>query len=217
MVTVRGGRVWMAVAALALAVLGAVRADDPAREILEKVSERYDAMKDGELRFTQRTGFAVAKIEQEVSGTLVFKKKNKYRVEYDGQTVVTDGTTVWSYSPSTNQVLIDEFRLNERSLTPERILGEAPDEYAPTLIGREKIGPLETIVLKLTPPEGSGMVTSMKIWVDEREWLIRRAELVDLHGKRTTYQVHAIKTNTGVPDARFTFQAPPGAETVDLR
>ena len=57
----------------------------------------------------------------------------------------------------------------------------------------------------------------MKIWVQEGEWIIRKAELLDLHGKRTTYQVHSIKTNTGVPDARFTFQAPAGAETVDLR
>ncbi len=192
-------------------------AGDQARDILDKVSDRYDAIKDGELRFSQKTGFAVAQVEQEVTGTLVFKKTNKYRVEYDGQVIVTDGKTVWSYSPSTNQVLVDNFKLNERSITPERILGEAPDTYAPTLIGREKIGTIETVVLKLTPPEGSGSLKSMKIWVQEGEWLIRRAELLDLHGKKTTYQVHSIKTNTGVPDARFTFQAPAGAEIVDLR
>lgn len=203
-------------AGLAVAVTTAC-AGDTAKEILEKVSDRYDGIRDGELRFTQKTGFAVAGVEQEVSGTLVFKKTNKYRVEYEGQVIVTDGKTVWSYSPSTHQVLVDNFKLNERTLTPERILGEAPDEYAPTLIGKEKIGAIETVVLKLTPPEGSGMLKTMKIWVQEGEWLIRKAELLDLHGKRTTYQVHTIKTNTGVADARFTFQAPAGAETVDLR
>lgn len=208
---------WRLAAALCAAALTAASAGDTAKDILEKVSDRYDAIRDGELRFTQKTGFAVAQVEQEVSGTLVFKKTNKYRVEYDGQVIVTDGKTVWSYSPSTNQVLVDNFKLNERSLTPERILGAAPDDYAPTLIGREKVGTIETVVLKLTPPEGSGMLKSMKIWVQEGEWLIRKAELLDLHGKRTTYQVHTIKTNTGVPDARFTFQAPAGAETVDLR
>lgn len=206
----------LAVAGFAVALTTA-SAGDTAKDILEKVSDRYDAIRDGELRFTQKTGFAVAQVEQEVNGTLVFKKTNKYRVEYDGQVIVTDGKTVWSYSPSTNQVLVDNFKLNERSLTPERILGAAPEEYAPTLIGREKIGTIETVVLKLTPPEGSGMLKSMKIWVQEGEWLIRKAELLDLHGKRTTYQVHTIKTNTGVPDTRFTFQAPAGAETVDLR
>jgi len=207
----------MAAAAMLVAVVASVRAGDTAKDILEKVSDRYDAIKDGELRFTQRTGFAVAQVEQEVTGTLVFKKTNKYRVEYDGQVIVTDGKTVWSFSPSTNQVLIDNFKLNERSITPERILGAAPDDYTATLIGREKIGSIETIVLKLTPPEGTGMLKSMKIWVQDGEWLIRKAELLDLHGKKTTYQVHSIKTNTGVPDARFTFQAPAGAETVDLR
>ena len=207
----------MMAAVLLAGTAAAASAGDTAKDILDKVSDRYDAIKDGELRFTQKTGFAVAQMEQEVSGTLVFKKTNKYRVEYEGQVIVTDGKTVWSYSPSTNQVLVDNFKLNERSLTPERILGEAPDNYAPTLLGREKIGTIETIVLKLTPPEGSGMVKSMKIWVQDGEWLIRKAELLDIHGKKTTYQVHSIKTNTGVPDARFTFQAPAGAETVDLR
>jgi outer membrane lipoprotein carrier protein len=210
------GRGLAMVLVCALAVVRA-QAGDPAKDIMEKVSDRYASITDGELRFTQKTGFALARVEQEVSGTLIFKKTNKYRVEYDGQVVVTDGKTVWSYSPSTNQVLIDNFRLNERSLTPERILGEAPDEYAPTLVGREKIGTMETVVLKLTPPEGSGTLKTMKIWVQEGEWIIRKAELLDLHGKRTTYQVHSMKTNTGVSDTRFTFEAPAGAETVDLR
>ena len=207
----------LAAVLLSTCVLMCAHAGDPAKDIMEKVSDRYESINDGELRFTQKTDFALARVEQEVSGTLLFKKTNKYRVEYDGQVVVTDGKTVWSYSPSTNQVLIDDFRLNERSLTPERILGEAPDEYAPTLVGHEKLGTMETVVLKLTPPEGSGTLKSMKIWVQEGEWIIRKAELLDLHGKRTSYQVHSIKTNTGVPDARFTFQAPAGAETVDLR
>ena len=86
---------------------------------------------------------------------------------------------------------------------------QARDDDAPTRIGREKIGAIETGGLKLTPPDGSGMLKSMKIWVQEGEWLIRKAELLDLHGKRTTYQVHSIKTNTGVPDARFTLSLLP--------
>jgi outer membrane lipoprotein carrier protein len=192
-------------------------ADDPAKEMLEKVRDRYESITDGEIRFTQHVKFAMARIEQEVSGTLLLKKENKYRVEYEGQTIVTDGQTVWSYSRSTNQVLVDHFRINERSLTPERILGDAPEEYAPALVGHEKIGKIEMAVLKLTPPEGKGMVKSMKLWVQEGDWLIRRVELLDFHGKQTTYQVHSIKTNTGVPDSRFTYQVPDSVEVVDLR
>jgi chaperone LolA len=192
-------------------------AGDPAKDLLEKVRERYESITDGEIHFTQRMKFAMARIEQEVTGTLLLKKENKYRVEYEGQTIVTDGETVWSYSRSNNQVLVDNFKINDRSLTPERILGDAPEEYAPTLVGHEKIGKTDMAVLKLTPPEGKGMVKSMKLWVQEGDWLIRRVELVDIHGKQTTYQVHSIKTNTGIPDSRFTFQVPDSVEVVDLR
>ncbi len=192
-------------------------AGETAKEVLENVRDRYESITDGEVRFTQKVVFAMARIEQEVTGTLVFKKEHKYRVEYEGQVIVTDGETVWSYSRSTNQVLVDHFKINERSLTPERILGNAPDDYTPTLVGKEKIGKIETIIVKLTPPETGGMVKSMKVWVQEGEWLIRRVELLDLHGKQTTYQVHSIKTNTGIPDSRFVYQPPAGVEIIDLR
>jgi len=196
---------------------GTRAADDPAKEALEKIRDRYESIDDGEIRFTQKVKYSMARIEQEITGTLLFKKEHKYRVEYEGQTIVTDGETVWSYSRSTNQVLIDRFKINERTLTPERILGEAPEEYAPTLIGHEKMGKLDLVVLKLMPPEGKSAVKSMKIWAQEGDWLVRRVELLDVHGKQTTYQVHSFKTNPGVPDSRFTFQPPEGVEVVDLR
>ena len=206
------------IASLLLVAAGsACAADENAKEILENVRDRYESTTDGEIRFTQKVVFAMARIEQEVTGTLQFKKENKYRVEYEGQVIVTDGETVWSYSRSTNQVLIDNYKVNERSLTPERILSDAPDDFTPAYVGREKIGKTETIVLKLTPTDPKAMLKSMKLWVQDGEWLIRRVELLDLHGKQTTYQVHSFKTNAGIPDARFTYQIPADVETVDLR
>ncbi len=200
-----------------LALSGARAADDPAKEMLDKIRDRYESIDDGEIRFTQKVKYPMARIEQEVTGTLQFKKEHKYRVEYEGQTIVTDGETVWSYSRSTNQVLVDKFQINERTLTPERILGGAPDEYAPTLVGNEKMGKLDMVVLKLTPPDRKSAVKSMKIWVQDGEWLVRRVEMLDIHGKQTTYQVHSFKTNSGVADSEFTFQPPDGVEVVDLR
>jgi chaperone LolA len=198
-------------------VVSAARAEITPEEVLTNVRKKYDSMEDGELTFTQRSRFVVAKIEQEVSGKLWFKKERKYRVEIGDQTVVTDGETVWSYTPSTGQVLVDHFKLDERSLTPERILTTAPSEYTPALLGREKIGKQETLLLKLTPKKEHSMVQSMKAWVSENDWMIRRVDIVDTSGKETSYIVHTFKVNGGIPDSRFAFEAPEGAETVDLR
>jgi outer membrane lipoprotein-sorting protein len=145
------------------------------------------------------------------------KKGNKYRVETDEMTVVTDGETVWSYSRVNNQVLIDRFKLDERALSPERILMAAPTDFSASLVGREKVGKVETIILKLLPVSDQAFLSVLKLWVGEGDHLIRRVEMADANGKETTYLVTEIRINTGVTDGRFTYRIPEGVETVDLR
>jgi outer membrane lipoprotein carrier protein len=206
----------LGVFALVLAA-GRLQAADSAEDVLGRVRKAYDRIEDAEVRFTQKVKFSLARIEQEVSGTLFFKKENKYRVEFEGQTVVTDGETVWSYSAANNQVLIDRFKMDERSISPERILTAAPEDFVPSVVGQEKLGRVDVTVLKMVPQKPAMAIKSMKLWVSESDWLTRKVEIVDLHGKETAYIVNSIKTNAGVPDTRFHFEPPDGVEVVDLR
>jgi outer membrane lipoprotein-sorting protein len=132
-----------------------VFAADSPEEILAHVRRKYQEVKDAELSFTRRTRLSVAKIEQNATGSLLLKKGHKYRIEMDDRTVVTDGTTVWSYSKANNQVTVDTYRPDERALTPERILAGAPGDFAASLLGREKLDGIEMVVLKLVPRSGS--------------------------------------------------------------
>jgi len=200
---------------LSLGSLAAV--PENAQEILEKVRAKYASIKDAELRFSQLTRFSLSKLEQRGSGTLYLKKENKYRIETDDQTIVTDGQTVWSYSIPNKQVLVDNFKIREGSLTPERILSGAPEDFTPTVIGKEKIGGTETVILKLVPRNGEALVVSLRLWVDPEEWLVRKAEITDANGKETSYTVASIRTNIGLSDSRFTLRIPEGVEVVDLR
>lgn len=194
----------------------ALYAQDP-QEMLENIKNKYDSINDAEFKFSQRTKFALSKKEQTIRGMLAIKKGNKYRVETGKTTIVTDGVTVWSYSTATKQVLIDHFKENERSLTPERILSAAPKDYTPSYVGSEKIGKVQSQILKLVPKSEDSMVGTMKLWVDESTWLIKKAEIVDDNGKETLYTVNEARINIGIPDSRFTFQIPNGVEVVDLR
>jgi chaperone LolA len=208
---------WVFGAALLALAAGRMFAGDTAQDILKKVRDKYDSVADAEIKFQQRVRMPVGKLEQTTAGTLLTRKGNKYRVELEQQTIVTDGVTVWSYSATQQQVLVDRFEQDERSLSPDRILSGEAGDLAPALLGKEKLGKMETVVLKLTPHDESALLKWLKLWVSESDWLVRRAELVDLNGKETVYQVLDIKVNTGIPDAQFTFVAPAGVEVVDLR
>lgn len=188
-----------------------------AQEVLDQLRKKYDSIRDAEVKFSSRMKFAIAKVEQHSNGTLEFKKEHKYRVVLEDQTIVTNGETVWSYSASSNQVLVDSFKLDERMMSPERILTAAPRDFSATIFGREKSGKRDLIVLKLVPKGDQSTLKSMKLWVDDDEWLIRKVEMIDLNGTETAYTVNDMRLNIGLEDARFSFQVPEGTTVVDLR
>ena len=205
---------------LAAAVLlgaASVNAAETAQEVLQKVRKKYDSVRDAEITFSQDVKFALARIDQKSSGILYLKKEDKYRVEFGDRTIVTDGTTVWSYSVANNQVLIDNFKKDENALSPEKLLAGAPSDLAPTLLGRERLGSTATTVLKLVPADELSFIRSLKLWVGDEDSLVHKAEVTDVNGKMTTYSVSEVKTNLGLPDSRFVYHIPEGAEVVDLR
>jgi len=202
---------------LMVASLAMVAVSRNAEDVLEKVRKRYDAMTDAELKFTEKVRFPMAKIEQQVSGTLFVKKNNKYRVELDDRVIVTDGQTLWSYSAANNQVVIDRFKQDAQSLSPEKILVGTPENFTASTVGEEKVGGHATTILKLIPKDDQSFIRSVRLWVDEDDWMIRQVEIVDVSEKQTTYTVLQVRTNTGLQDSRFVYKIPEGADVVDLR
>ncbi len=190
--------------------------DITAREIIEKVQARYADIKDAVIEFSQSVRFKVSRAEQSSSGKLFFKKKNKYRIETEGRTVVTDGITSWAYNSQNKQVIVDTYKEESHTLSPEQLMLKYPNDFYSVLVGEEKIGTENTYVLKLTPKDESNFATSMKIWVGHK-WFIRKVEIVDINGAVTTYSIKSIAVDTGIADSKFTFEIPANAEVLDLR
>jgi outer membrane lipoprotein carrier protein len=196
---------------------GLSQADEGARDVLEKVKRKYDTIQDARLKFSQRVTFERTNLEQSSKGTLFLKNGNRYRLELGEQTIVTNGAIVWSYSQATNQVIIDKFKMDERLLTPEKVLTGAPEDFIPSSLGKERIGDMDVIALKLVPRDDRSFLSLLKLWVDVSSWLIRRAEVVDANGKTTEYEIEDVKMNIGLDDDLFVYEIPPGADVVDLR
>ena len=189
-----------------------------ASEVLERVRDKYARVDDASAEFTQKVSLKYAKIEQTFSGTVAMKKGNKYRIESEQQSIVTDGTTVWVYSPVNKQVLIDSYKERSTSFSPEKFLLGLPRNFLATLVAADAAGPHTSYVLKLSPKaEASKVVKSLKVWVDDSDWSVRYLDYVDLNETRTTYSLKGIHFNTGIPDDRFVFVVPDHVEVVDLR
>jgi chaperone LolA len=187
------------------------------KEIIESLKKKYASIDDAVVKFEQTVKYGVSKFEQSFSGTFYFKKKNKYRIETDQQIVVTDGVTSWLYSKVNNQVIIDKYREDKDTSSPEKFLLSISDEYIPVILRTERNEGKKIYILKLTPRDENSSIESAKIWVVEGDLQITRVEITDISGTVTTYSVKSIKMNSGVEDSIFKFSIPSGVKVVDLR
>ena len=198
----------------------AIVAQKPAltvKQVTERLQQRYEMIDDATARFEQHVKFGFSNIEQTFHGTVTMKKPNRYRIESDNQTIVTDGSTVWAYSPVNNQVIVDRYKENQNSVSLEQFILNLPANYYAALLGSEKGTDGTLLNLKLTPKDDRSFVKTVKLWVEEGRWTVSKISIVDVNDTETTYIVNDLKLNTNVKEKTFAFTPPPGTEVVDLR
>jgi chaperone LolA len=188
--------------------------DITAQEVIQNVQSAYKDITDAKASFSQTVKFKKSNA-QTSSGTLYIKKENKYRIETGSQTIVTDGSTSWSYTPSKKQVVIDYYKETGNSFSPNKYLFQYPENFYSDLTGTDKINGKDVYVLSLKPRE-SGYVNSAKLWVGKDDWMIKKIIIVT-DESTSTYSVKNLQTNTGLSNSKFSFSPPEGTEVIDMR
>lgn len=185
-----------------------------AQEIIKKVQSKYENITDAKATFTQTLKSSGGKANSS-SGVIYIKKADKYRIEAGGQIIITDGKTSWSYSPRRKQVVIDNYKDDGNSFSPNKFLFNYPENFYSDLDGEENVGGVDCYIIKLTP-RSSGSVKSAKLWVDKNEDLIRKINIVT-NESSNTYSLKDISLNAGLSSSKFSFTPPAGVEVIDLR
>ena len=185
-----------------------------AQEIIKNVQSKYENITDAKATFTQTLKGSGGKANSS-SGVIYIKKTNQYRIEAGGQVIITDGKTTWSYSPGRKQVVIDNYKDDGNTFSPNKFLFNYPENYYSDLEGEENVGGIDCFVIKLTP-RNKGTVKSAKIWIDKNEDLIRKINVVTTESTNT-YSLKDISLDAGLSSSKFSFTPPDGVEIIDLR
>lgn len=185
-----------------------------AQEIIKNVQDKYRDIKDAKATFSLSESFSGGK-SSSASGTLMIKKENKYKIKTDKFTLVTDGATSWSYTPSKKQVVVDYYKDDGNTFSPNKYLFNYPENFYSDLSGEEKVNKKDCFVLKLTPRK-KGNIKSAKVWVDKTESLIRKITITTSESTKT-YTLKTITLDPGLATSEFTFTPPSGVEVIDLR
>ncbi len=185
-------------------------------KIIKNVQNTYDDMDNLTASFVQVETFKLTGTE--TAGKIFIKDGKKYRFESEDQIVVTDGERVWTYNNISNQLLIDNVRENSGALLPRDMLFKYPKTHYASLLREETGGVKKVYVVRLDPKEDtSGFLSSVKLWVQDKTWLIQKIEAVDLNGNSSLYKITNIDYSTKLADDLFSYSAPAGADVVDMR
>lgn len=191
------------------------------KEILDKLSTKAKTWKTITADFTSTLKDQKANVNQKQEGSIKIKG-NKYQLNLSQYTIISDGTTIWSYDKKSNSCTIDNLEdVKDGAFDPSEMFtiwekdfkhemkntnassdGEACYEIH-LYPNQPKDKPYHTIIMFISKSK----MEANKIVVKTRE----NAEI--------SYKVKNFKTNGEIPDGDFKFNKAlhPGVEVVDNR
>ena len=191
--------------------------DPEGKKVLDAVSAKFKTFKTITAKFSLKIENAAGKNLGVKSGTL-YMKGVKYRISVTGQEIFSDGSNVWTYDKTANEVTITKLDPGANSLTPQKLFTNFYDkDFLYKYNGPVKVGAKTVKEVELTPIDKSKPFHKVLLYIDNNA--ISSTKVFEKAGNRYTYSTSSMVTNTNVADAQFVFDAKkyPGVEVVDLR
>ncbi len=190
----------------------------PLEQVVTRVQETCARTRDLSAHFQQTaTNRALGQV-QEASGRFLLKRPGKMRWEYekpDPRLFVTDGKTLWAYSPRDKQVVRQTLGEALPSRIPLSFLAGDCDLRRDFRIGEvenaaTRSAAASSMILDLTPKRPEGGIARILLEVNLATYTVARTTLFDAYGNTTVIALTDLKLNPGVPESEFEFTPPPG-------
>ena len=192
-------------------------------DVIQGLESAYGRLNDLRADFSQTSFNKSLNSTIPAKGTVYLKKGGKLRWDYtepSKQEIVSDGKTLWVYTPALNQV--------NTGPAPEALAGPAGSFLAGLGRLREHfavrfLNPAQpadgdgNVVLDLTPKQPQPTLARLILALDPKTWEVRKAIIHDQFENTVTMQFTKMALNTGLADRLFTFVPPSGVATVPLR
>jgi outer membrane lipoprotein-sorting protein len=204
--------------AATLALPAAAQQDPAAGKILDAVSAKYTALKSFQAGFTQTLENPAAKLKQNLSGEVTVSGQ-QYALTANGQEVINDGKTTWTYLKNENEVNITESDPKNQDMSPAQMYTMYKKGYKYQLLKPVKEGSITYDQIELTPDNKTNDVFKVDILVNRADKSIKSVKTFKKNGTRTTFTLKNFKPNVPVSASTFTFDKAKhaGVKVIDLR
>jgi len=209
----------LAIMIIASAMFAQTSIDPSAKKVLDAVSTKFKSYKAVQASFTYKVENADGKAISTKKGT-VYMKGTKYRVSFVGQEIFCDGSNVWTYDKSSNEVTITKLDASNNTLTPQKLFTNFYDkDFLYKLNGESKQGSKVLQEIEMTPNDKTKAFHKVYLMIDKNAKTIYSTKVLEKAGNRYSYTVNSLNGNANIPDSKFVFNKKdyPGVEEVDLR
>ena len=156
-------------------------------------------------------------INEKKSGK-IFVSGDKYRIEMPGQTIISDGTTLWTYLEDSQEVMVSNMEDSDQSISPTKILTSYNKDYDAKFDKDATYKNSNLKLIDLKPSEGKNF-EKMSVLVNAKSLELENFSIYDKNGNVFTYHIINLKPNAELEAGTFTFNPKkyPDVEVVDMR
>jgi len=195
------------------------KSDPDAKKILDNVSAKFKTYKSVTATFTLKIENSAGKVEGTKSG-VVYMEGSRYRVNISGQEIYSDGSNIWTYDKTANEVQLTKFDPSSNTITPQKMFTNFYDKdflYKLNKETRQGIRIFQEI--ELTPVDKTKTFFKVLVNIDKMSRNIVSTKVFEKNGNRYIYTITNMKTNSNLPDSLFVFNSKnyPNVEVIDLR
>ncbi|MBK9175789.1 MAG: outer membrane lipoprotein carrier protein LolA [Flavobacteriales bacterium] len=206
---------------LFLATSFAQAQDDPkSKAVVDRLMTQAKTWTGFEADFTSRLQSAKDKLDVKQEGNMKVKGK-RFRLVLDKNTIINDGTTLYTYSKETNEVTLSDPAEMDQELDPSKVFTQYEKGYKSQFVEEKAdASGAMTQVVKLFPIDPAKKpFHTVILTVEKAKGEPRSVQVLYKDGNVVTYTVKKFTANPELADALFTFDKGkyPGLEVNDMR
>lgn len=192
-------------------------AQKKAEKIIEDITTKTQSYKSVRFDFTFTYQDPGSGDDVSEKGVLLISG-DKYILDIEGQKVICDGETMWTYIEDAWEVQINAIEEDDESITPSKLLTTYNEDYKAKLDKEFKKDGVNYQRIELKPEEGKKWV-KLDILVNADKQEIAGITIHDKNGGKITYTIDKTTSDIDVSDADFVFNPDdyPDVEVVDMR
>lgn len=197
------------------------KSDPEAKKVLDKVRRSYESYKSMDAGFDLRI-----EIPGEPATTQkgkISQDGEKFRLEMDQQTIVTDGTTTWVYLKANKEIQISDYDpqdLENGFMSPKQLLSRyQKGDFLYTISDKITENGKVLTQIEFKPVDRNSEYIKIRITIDEKANRLVRMKAFARDGSRYTFSFTSFVPNKTFSSTHFKINTKdyPGVHVEDLR